>query len=162
MPVNRRSLLRMPELREYDPADFESLWTLDQRCFDREIAYSREELAHYLRDETAVCLLAMDSDALLGFIVGHRDRRGFGHIVTLDVEEKARRIGVGSLLMESLEGRFRESGCKSAFLEVAVSNRSALTFYRKHQYNVLKTLRRYYPGDLDGLLMGKKLGPPQL
>jgi ribosomal protein S18 acetylase RimI-like enzyme len=150
----------MPELREYDPADFESLWSLDQSCFDREIAYSREELAHYLRDETAVCLLAIDSGALLGFILGHHDRRGFGHVVTLDVEEKARRIGVGSLLMESLEGRFHESGCNSVFLEVAVSNRSALTFYRKHHYNVLKTLRRYYPGDLDGLLMGKKLGPP--
>jgi ribosomal-protein-alanine N-acetyltransferase len=151
----------MPELREYDPADFESLWTLDQHCFDREIAYSREELAHYLRDKTAVCLLAMDSDALLGFILGHRDQRGFGHVVTLDVEEKARRIGVGSLLMDGLEARFRQSGCKSVFLEVAVSNRSALTFYRKHDYNVLKTLRRYYPGDLDGLLMGKKLAPPQ-
>jgi ribosomal protein S18 acetylase RimI-like enzyme len=150
----------MPELREYDPADFERLWSLDQCCFDREIAYSREELEHYLRDKTAVCLLAMDSDALLGFILGHRDRRGFGHIVTLDVDEKARRGRVGSLLMESLEQRFRDSGCKSVFLEVAVSNRPALTFYRKHRYNVLKTLRRYYPGDLDGLLMGKTLAQP--
>jgi ribosomal protein S18 acetylase RimI-like enzyme len=164
MPVSRRSLQRTPELREYVPADFERLWQLDQRCFARDIAYSRDELAYYLRDKTAICLLATDADALLGFILGHRERRGFGHIVTLDVDEKARRSRVGSLLMQTLERRFRESGCTSMFLEVAVNNHSALAFYKKHGYNVLKTLRRYYPGDLDGLLLGKPISekkPPR-
>jgi ribosomal-protein-alanine N-acetyltransferase len=155
MPVNRRSLQLKPELREYVPADFERLWQLDQRCFDREIAYSRGELAYYLRDKTAICLLAIDKDALLGFILGQRDRRCFGHIVTLDIHEKARRLGVGTLLMQTIEQRFRDSGCTSMFLEVAVNNDSAIAFYNKHGYKVLKVLRRYYPGELDGLLMGK-------
>jgi ribosomal-protein-alanine N-acetyltransferase len=155
MPVSRHSLQRTPELREYLPADFERLWQLDQRCFVREIAYSRAELAYYLRDKTAICLLAMQADTLLGFILGHRDRRGFGHIVTLDVDEKARRSRIGSVLMQTLEARFRGFGCTSVFLEVAVNNHSALAFYKKHGYKVLKTLRQYYPGGLDGLLMGK-------
>jgi ribosomal protein S18 acetylase RimI-like enzyme len=42
-------------------------------------------------------------------------------------------------------------------LEVAVDNRAGLSFYKKHGFSVVRTLRRYYPGGLDGLLMGKKV-----
>jgi ribosomal-protein-alanine N-acetyltransferase len=157
MQVSQRNSPLMPKLREYQPADFEQLWELDQRCFVADIAYSREEFAFYLRNETAICLLATESDTLLGFILGHRDRRGFGHIVTLDVDEKARRSRVGSMLIEALERRFNDSGCTAVLLEVAVNNQAALTFYIRHGYNVLKTLREYYPGGLDGLLMGKRI-----
>jgi [ribosomal protein S18]-alanine N-acetyltransferase len=148
----------VPELREYVPADFEQLWSLDQRCFPREIAYSREELAYYLRSPGAVCLLAGENKEVTGFILGHRTREDAGHIVTLDVDAQYRRVGLGSTLMEAVENRFRSAGCESALLEVAVNNDAALKFYKKHGYSVLKTLRRYYPGGLDGLLMGKRLG----
>jgi ribosomal-protein-alanine N-acetyltransferase len=94
---------------------------------------------------------------LLGFAVGESDRRGFGHVITLDVEPAERKLGVGSALMQALESRFRAADCKSILLEVAVDNRAALRFYKKHGYSVLKTLRHYYPGDLDGLLMGKRI-----
>lgn len=145
------------ELREYRTEDFEKLWELDQRCFSSQIAYSRRELAHYLRSKTAISFVAWDAQRLLGFAVGESDRRGFGHVITLDVEPADRKSGVGSALMEALERRFRAADCKSIFLEVAVDNRAALRFYKKHGYSVLKTLRHYYPGDLDGLLMGKRI-----
>jgi len=148
----------VPELRDYLPADFEQLWSLDQRCFSREIAYSREELAYYLRSPGSVCLLALRDKAISGFILGHRTRQAAGHIVTLDVDTQYRRVGLGSTLIQAIETRFRAAGCTSALLEVAVNNDAALKFYKKHNYSVLKTLRRYYPGGLDGLLMGKRLG----
>lgn len=146
------------ELREYRPGDFERLWELDQRCFEPAIAYSRRELGHYLRSKTAICLIAWRENALLGFVVGHSDPRNFGHVVTLDIDPARRHSGIGSTLMQALEERFKDAGCKSIFLEVAVNNRMALSFYKKRGYSVLKTLRHYYPGDLDGLLMGKKIG----
>ena len=151
---------RTVELREYRPTDFQRLWELDQRCFTSDIAYSRRELAHYLRSKKAICLIAWDGDQLLGFVVGHSDPRGFGHVVTLDVDPDARHLGIGSTLMFALEERFKNAGGKSIFLEVAVNNRVALSFYKKHGYSVLKTLPRYYPGDLDGLLMGKRIEKP--
>lgn len=146
------------QLREYRPEDFELLWELDQRCFEPDIAYSRRELGHYLRSKVAICLIAWEWQTLLGFVVGHSDPRNFGHVVTLDIDPAQRHSGIGSTLMRALEERFKEAGCKSIFLEVAVNNRAALSFYNKHGYSVLKTLRHYYPGELDGLLMGKKVG----
>lgn len=148
----------MPELRECRPSDFESLWALDQRCFSSDIAYSRDELAYYLRHKNAICLIADDAKQVLGFILGHVVRRAVGHIVTLDVDPGMQRGGIGTTLMRALEERFLSAGCRSALLEVAVNNRAALTFYKKHGYSILKTLPRYYPGGLDGLLMGKRIG----
>jgi len=147
----------MPELSEYRASDFEHLWELDQRCFPRGIAYSREELTYYLRDKTAVCLIAREQEQILGFILAHRDRRGFGHIITLDVDPAAHRSGIGSALMQAAEERLLRAECQCIFLEVAVNNLPALAFYKKHGYSVIKSLRRYYPGGLDGLLMRKQL-----
>jgi ribosomal protein S18 acetylase RimI-like enzyme len=44
------------------------------------------------------------------------------------------------------------------FLETAVDNLAALTFYKRHGYSVLRTLPRYYQGSVDGLRMEKRLG----
>jgi ribosomal protein S18 acetylase RimI-like enzyme len=59
--------------------------------------------------------------------------------------------------MKKLEASFAALGCDSLRLEVAVNNRPGLSFYKKHGFIVIKSLRRYYPGGLDGLLMTKKL-----
>lgn len=152
-----KSDLAMPELRDYRPSDFEQLFRLDQLCFPEAIAYSRPELAHYLRAKTAICLLASEGGKLLGFILGDVTRRGSGHLVTLDISPEARRTGLATTLLEALQERFRALSCRAILLEVAVNNRPALAFYKKHGFSVLKTLRRYYPGGLDGLLMGKNI-----
>lgn len=148
----------MPVLRDYVPADFECLWELDQKCFTPEIAYSRDELAYYLRASGATCVLAVENEEPIAFILGHRRRNGVGHIVTLDVSPATRSRGLGSMLISTLETRFQSVGCDSILLEVAVNNLVAIRFYKKHGYSVLKTLRRYYPGGLDGLVMAKRLG----
>jgi [ribosomal protein S18]-alanine N-acetyltransferase len=147
----------MPELRDYRPSDFEQLFQLDQRCFQENIAYSRGELAHYLRGRNAICLLACEGDKLLGFILGDVTPRGSGHIVTLDISPEARQAGLATALMAALQDRFSALSCRAVLLEVAVNNHAALAFYKKHGFSVLKTLRRYYPGGLDGLLMGKNM-----
>jgi ribosomal protein S18 acetylase RimI-like enzyme len=38
-----------------------------------------------------------------------------------------------------------------------VDNESAIRFYKKHEYGILRTIPRYYMGQLDAFLMGKKL-----
>jgi [ribosomal protein S18]-alanine N-acetyltransferase len=147
----------MTQLRNCYLEDFEELWALDQRCFPEETAYSRQELAYYLRQKTAICLAAWENEHLCGFILGHTGARGVGHIITVDVDCSSRRIGLGSDLMKALETKFVLAGCRSVLLEVAVNNRPALAFYKKHGYSVLKTLPRYYPGDIDGFLMTKSV-----
>jgi [ribosomal protein S18]-alanine N-acetyltransferase len=157
-------------LREYEPADFEALWRIDQGCFAPGIAYSRRELMTYIARRTAFTLVAQQEDAkgrvlhsgdgLGGFITADGGRAGSGHIITIDVVERARRGGVGSSLLTAAELRLQEAGCTEVRLETAVDNVGALTFYKRHGYFLLRTIRQYYANGVDAFVLKKDLRSP--
>ena len=152
--------------------DFETLWQIDQNCFPPGIAYSREELQWYMKLPRAFSLVSEKNRKIVGFVltsiaqVNSRKRgsgaalatiESVGHIITIDVLSKWRREGVGSKLLSQAEEKLRQEGCRTVLLETGVDNDSAIRFYKKHGYSVLRTLPRYYLESLDAFLMGKKL-----
>jgi ribosomal-protein-alanine N-acetyltransferase len=162
----------------FQPDDFDTLWRIDQQCFPPGISYSRAELKLYMRRRGSFTLLAIDASTasvpvsgqdkkisppipsanapVAGFIVAEAGRTN-GHIITIDVIAPARRSGVGSLLLHAAENRLRQANCKSVELETAVDNISALSFYKRHHYNVIKTFPRYYSNGVDALVLQKDL-----
>jgi [ribosomal protein S18]-alanine N-acetyltransferase len=168
------------QIRDYRPADFEALWCIDQTCFPPGISYSRSELKIYMRRRGSFTLIAerilskmpIESTFLklkknpevaerdgeiTGFIVAEAGNRGSGHIITIDVLAAARRFGVGSLLLKAAENRIRMAQCHSVELETAVDNISALSFYKRHGYHVMRTFPRYYANGVDALVLQKEL-----
>ena len=142
-------------LRDFQPDDFESLWRMDQECFPPGISYSRQELKIYMRSRGSFTLVATDDQQIHGFIIA---RGGVtGHIITIDVGPAARRSGVGSLLLRGAEDRLRAEGCRAVGLETAVDNISALSFYKRHGYAVVRTWPRYYSNGVDALVLKKEL-----
>jgi len=162
-------------LREFRREDFESLWRVDQECFPPGIAYSRVELAAYIRLRGAFTVVAAavpggrekpgnearpaveSRGRVLGFIVAQANRRGIGHILTIDVPPTTRRLGVGSKLLAAAEERLRAAPCHSVVLETAVDNSAALAFYKRHDYSVVKTIPRYYSNGVDAFVLEKGL-----
>ena len=152
-------------LRDFRREDLESLWRIDQECFAPGIAYSRLELAAYIRLRGAFTMVAeplataddRSTPTILGFIVAHARRRGVGHILTIDVPPASRRFGVGSRLLNTAEDRLCAAGCHSIVLETAVDNSSALAFYKRHEYSVAKTIPRYYSNGVDAFVLEKEL-----
>ncbi len=153
----------MFRLRPYDKKDFEHLYKLDQQCFPPGIAYSRAELSSYIARKNSFTLIAESpegksaAEKIAGFITVEMTNKGYGHIITIDTRPEHRRKGLGTLLMEGAEKKIRDLEGFMVALEVAVDNAPAITFYKRHKYNVLKTLPRYYNGQVDGLLMTKRL-----
>jgi ribosomal-protein-alanine N-acetyltransferase len=148
-------------LRDFRAGEFQLLWQLDQQCFPQGIAYTQRELKHYMEAPGTFTIVAeasgREAPDIAGFLVGQRHKRGLGHVVTIDVNPEFRREGVGTLMMQAAEQRLKSEGCHSIFLETAVDNASAISFYERLGYAVLRTLPRYYMGDLDAFLMGKPL-----
>ncbi len=152
-------------IREFRKEDFEPLWAIDQECFPPGISYTRIELAFYIRRVRAFTLVAEGGSAgsppvdqgILGFVVGEATPRGAGHIITIDVRGEARRHGVGSALLQAAEQRLSAGGSRHVFLETAVNNAPAIAFYKRHGYELIKTIPRYYKNNLDALLLGKRL-----
>jgi ribosomal-protein-alanine N-acetyltransferase len=155
-------------LREFRREDFESLWRIDQACFAPGIAYSRLELAAYIRLRGSFTVVAeplfgnggptvASSARVLGFIVAQATRGGVGHILTIDVPPASQRLGIGSKLLSAAEDRLRVALCHSMVLETAVDNSVALAFYKRHQYSVVKTIPRYYSNGVDAFVLEKEL-----
>ncbi len=173
------------QIRPFRKTDFDTLWRIDQMCFDPQLAYSQPEMAFYMRRPGAFSLVAeVPSDGeprtpaspnhrvrnpsnvrdpnaapvpgILGFIVAEV-RRQSGHIITIDVVAEARRSGVGSALLRAAEERLREAGAMTVALETAVNNAAAIRFYKQKGYFVERTARGYYSNQLDALVMAKSL-----
>ena len=165
-------------LRDFRPEDFEVLWRIDQKCFAPGIAYSRRELAAYVRRRGSFTVVAKrvvpnampagprqpatdDFAGILGFIVAEVSRRSVGHIISIDVLAESRRLGIGSSLLRAAEERLRTALCDAVVLETAVDNASALAFYKRHRYSVVKIVPRYYSNGVDAFLMDKSLLPTE-
>jgi [ribosomal protein S18]-alanine N-acetyltransferase len=151
-------------IRDYRKSDFSRLWEIDQKCFPAGISYSQPELLFYIRRPRAFTLVAewagqergSEKDSgIAGFLVAESGRAG--HIITIDVLHEFRRSGLGSQLMAAAEDRLRSEGCQSVILETAVDNASALAFYKRQQYFLLKTLPRYYATGVDAFVLKKDL-----
>jgi len=144
------------KLRSYKPEDFETLYEIDQACYEPAIAYSRRELRNYLRFPGANCLVAEAGGETAGFIITAHARE-WGYIITIDVLESYRRHGAGSLLLAEIERKLAASGVREVSLETATDNGSAIAFWRKHGYRKRGVKRGYYPGGRDAFSMGKLL-----
>lgn len=153
-------------LRDFHPDDFEALWRLDQLCFEEGISYTKFELLHYIKLKTAFTLIAEAdmreaaerSTPICGFIIAHRRRGGFGHILTIDVDPYFRQHGVGTKLLLSAHERLAREGSHTIFLETAVDNLAAIAFYKRHGYSVVRTIPRYYHATgMDAFLLQCKL-----
>jgi [ribosomal protein S18]-alanine N-acetyltransferase len=144
-------------IRDFRPDDFEALWRLDQECFPPGVSYSKQELKAYIRSRGTFTLVAVDPEknGTRGFIVAHAGSTG--HVITIDVSPQSRRERVGSKLLAAAEDRLRAAGAQAVGLETAVDNLSALSFYKKHGYSVVRTWPRYYANGVDALVMKKKL-----
>lgn len=171
-------------IRQFEKADFDTLWKIDQACFDPQLAYSRPELAFYMRRPGSFTLVAttvatsmVDAGdcavpangrtsipdfgiagfvGIVGFVVAEA-RRKAGHIITIDVIAEVRRAGVGSALLHAAEEQLLQAGAVAVALETPVNNADAIRFYRQKGYFVEKTVAAYYSNQMDALVMTKEL-----
>ena len=160
LPLSRYNGRVLFRIRQFEKADFDTLWRIDQACFDPQLAYSRPEMAFYMRRPGSFTRVAeaegVPANRTLGFIVAET-RRKSGHIITIDVVAEARRAGVGSALLGAAEDQLLRAGVVAVALETPVSNAAAIRFYKQKGYFVEKTVAGYYSGQMDALVMTKEL-----
>jgi ribosomal protein S18 acetylase RimI-like enzyme len=162
LPLSRYNGGVLFRIRQFEKADFDTLWRIDQACFDPQLAYSRPEMAFYMRRPGSFTLVAevegskVPGNGILGFIVAET-RHKSGHIITIDVVAKARRAGVGSALLQAAEDQLLRAGVVAVALETPVNNAAAIRFYKQKGYFVEKTVAGYYSKEMDALVMTKEL-----
>ena len=120
---------------------------------------------HYVLNRTPELFLVAEEEGLVGYIIGeireliisgisHRSKAG--HILNIAVKREWRERGVGSLLLDEIESRFKDRDAQQVTLEVRESNMTARTFYVNRGYEDIGRVGAYY-GDEDAIIMRKPL-----
>lgn len=151
--------MRAVVLRDVRPQqDLEAVFSLDQRCFEPGIAYSRAQILRFLRFATARGIVAESDGTVVGFALGYQSARRVARVLTLDVAPGFRRRGLGKSLMGALLDRLAADGATETRLEVDVGNGGAIAFYEGLGFRRLRKLEDYYAEGRPAFEMG--LGRP--
>jgi ribosomal-protein-alanine N-acetyltransferase len=82
-----------------------------------------------------------------------------GHLLNIAMDERWRRHGIGTMLLEASSRYVLQHGVDELWLEVQTANSGARKFYALKGFkDTGKHLRNYYPDGGDAIVMKKKLG----
>lgn len=143
-------------LRDLALRDVDEMTRLDGRCFEPGIAFTRAQIATFFELETFEGLAAEEDGDLAGFAIGYRRRPALAGVLTLDVDARFRRRGVGSALFGELLARLERVGARTVRLEVDVRNAAAIAFYRRFGFRRRRRLPAYYGPGLDAYEMERR------
>jgi ribosomal-protein-alanine N-acetyltransferase len=145
-------------IRHAVAADFNTLLEIDQASFPGGVAYDANELSYFMNRDGAETLVAVEDDMVVAFLVMEVQPGGRrATIVTLDVRESHRRSGYGTQLLKRAEAILSDYGVEVYDLQVDVTNRGAIGFYKRHAFKTVRTLKSYYANGHDAYLMVKEL-----
>jgi len=80
-----------------------------------------------------------------------------GHIISIAVLDKYRRLKIARKLMEAAHDALRLRDVKEVYLEVRESNQAAINLYQKLGYHQLKISKHYYNDGESAIIMISKI-----
>ena len=142
-------------IREWKYEDILRISELEKECFPKE-PWSFQMLASSFESDSFFGVLAEDGGEITGY-GGITVAFDSADIANIAVSEPFRMGGVGGAVLDKLLETARERGAKKAFLEVRVSNSTAMGLYLKHGFKGVYARTRYYSDGEDCLVMAKEL-----
>lgn len=142
-------------VRDWKFEDILKISQLEKEIFTEE-AWSYKTLATVFEMNTFFGVLCEDGGEIAGYggVTVAADSADIGNIA---VAENYRRGGIGTAILQKLCERAKEKGAEKVFLEVRVSNSSAMRLYLKCGFVGAYTRTRYYPDGEDCLVMSKEI-----
>ena len=156
MPPNSPHAFR---LRPAQPSDLDALLALENATFTSDLL-SRRRMRHWIGANNGIFVVAVDdADALAGYgLVFTRRDSTSARIYSLALAPFARGQGLGARLVRDLEVRARKAGFSRLHLEVALSNKAAISLYDKLGYAQARDMPGFYEDGSDAWRMEKTLG----
>ncbi len=142
-------------LRRWKFEDILRISELEKSCFPKE-PWSYRMLAESFENENFIGILCDDGGniAAYGGVTVACDTADIDNIA---VDESYRGGGLGGAVLEALIAAAAERGAAKVFLEVRVSNTSAMLLYLRHGFSGVYARTRYYPDGEDCLVMMRAL-----
>jgi ribosomal protein S18 acetylase RimI-like enzyme len=125
-------------IREFTMEDYDdvlTLWLSAGPGVDRRPSDEREQVAMKIERDGDLFLVATLGDRLAGAVMGGWDGRR-AYVYHLAVASGLRRRGIGTALMDELEGRLRGKGALKAKCQIYTHNEASLAFFRRRGWDI--------------------------
>ncbi|MBI4978279.1 MAG: GNAT family N-acetyltransferase [Spirochaetes bacterium] len=120
---------------------------------DTAVHVTREDLAAFLSRDDYIILIAED-DRIAGYLCFMLIPPE-AELLDIAVDRSFRRKGVARTLLNEGIRLLRTRGITKLFLEVAVTNTAARTFYGTHDFTENGLRKNYYGNTIDAVLMSR-------
>ena len=127
--------------------------TLEKRFFTT--PWDEQALEKGLKNNSEIFWLVQVKGINVGYI-GFAQTFESADILTVCVDPAYRRMGCAEALLRHCLDQMYDNGVEKVFLEVRVSNESALALYRGAGFEGFGVRKRYYPDGEDAVLMKKE------
>jgi ribosomal-protein-alanine N-acetyltransferase len=102
-------------------------------------------------------LIALKHHKIVGFLIGVKTHDSIAKILMLSVNENHRKQGIGSALLINFLQEMLLQNIHLVNLEVRTNNKIAITFYKKHGFDIQETITGFYQNVEDAYSMRQVL-----
>ena len=152
-------------LRQFRPSDMDRVIYINRVCLPEN--YSSHFFMDLFKRFPETFIIAEEDGEAVGYIMCRIETglpslkplelRKIGHIISIAVLPQYRGRGIGhSLIRRALEAMSRRKA-KECYLEVRVSNTTAINLYKKLGFKITKTIRGYYADGENSYRMTRQL-----
>ncbi len=152
-------------IRQFAPPDLTAVMTINKKYLPEN--YPAGFFMKQYKDFPEAFLVAEADEKIVGYMMCRLEKGissfqfkycNRGHIVSIAISPKYRRQKIGTNLLKKAVEAIKQRGIKEIFLEVRVTNSSAIDLYEKEGFTKTKVIPRYYRDGESAYVMAKKLG----
>lgn len=139
------------QIRTFRAGDLERVLSVERATF-AEGPYTKAMFRELYRDCGALFFVAVRLRRIVGYMVTCVDK-GQAEIVSIGVEPKCQKMGIGIRLMEHTIAALEKRGIRRMELMVRATNKIGLRFYRRFGFRSAGRTLRYYEDGGDAFHM---------
>lgn len=139
------------QVHRFDPGDLDCIVSIEQACFGQD-AWNRKLLLDYFHQSPELFFVCRVGRRIAGYVITVKVRGG-AELVSLAVDPRKRRHGVGRAMLDASRAELRARGLRNWWLMVRTTNETALAFYESYGFVRTRLVKRYYGSGQDGYRM---------
>lgn len=144
-------------IREFKRADIKRVLEIEEESFND--PYPKNILID-IYNLGAGFLVAQRNNIIVGYIIFWIKSENEGHIISIAVDKKHRRKGIGTKIVNTAIKILQKYNINKIKLEVRKRNKGAIKFYLNQGFKEKETLKEYYEDLEDAVIMEKDIKPP--
>lgn len=140
-------------IREFEYGDLQQVMEIVYSSFEE--YYTSDFFLTIWQASPHGFIVADDGEKIVGFVMGVMIDVETLRVLMICVREGYRNRGIGSELLKHI---IKKSGnVRKVRLEVKITNKDAIKFYKKYGFVIKETIPDFYPDGTDAYLMEKSL-----